>query len=414
MQGLRNIPRITPSARSRMEAWIDRQITDRNLADFIREYWQRPVVLYTGAGVSAGPWRRTGGKQLGLPPWRDLHGQVAGLPSGDDLPDDLWRAAEKAEEACNGRDGLQSKLRSFIADLDHYREKGQLNGRLLANAPTLKAVAAFCGQPTGRVESKAKGKSPTTYFRVAANPRVHAILTSNYDCFLEAAGSNLYRTSPMKPVTALGSKAASASRVPVFHIHGYVPHPLHQDPEVEGQTDRLVLTRKEYMKQWGESAEFGYTMGPQVHLLRYYTALFVGFSFNDTYVCNLLRTLRGSYKKHGSSSHYALLRAGSVAKKPRGFFEELGVNPIDYQTHADIPSLLGQIYMAGLTGDRIMARERPVDKTCLPELRARTHEQLRHEVQYDTDQIWRIMLMLRNGGIRTSAIRDCERRVRRS
>jgi hypothetical protein len=54
----------------------------------------------------------------------------------------------------------------------------------------------------------------------------------------------------------------------------------------------LVIRAEDYERAWNERDVFGTTMAPQIHYLRHYTVLFIGFSFADQYVCTLLRRLK--------------------------------------------------------------------------------------------------------------------------
>ena len=69
-----------------------------------------------------------------------------------------------------------------------------------------------------------KGYWSAVYER-SINHRVCAIVTSNYDPFLEAASSTMFRKPILKPVAARGSSVGGLVEIPVFHIHGYVPFP---------------------------------------------------------------------------------------------------------------------------------------------------------------------------------------------
>lgn len=408
MTAMRIPGRFGQKERDRCEQWIEQNIREGRIRDLAGEYCQHPIVLYTGSGVSTCPAAAKDGKPYGLPTWFPLLQQVSGQPDSTGWPDDPWRAADKAVELCGGREEFKRRLRQLIQSAHNYRGYGQLKGPFVKNARTLNAVAAFCGQITGRIINLQLENPKLVHYRSAANPRVHAVLTANYDCFLEAAGSNLYRNSPLKPVTALGSLAGSASRIPVFHIHGYVPHPLYQNEGREQTIDELIITRRDYEEHWRADDVFGTTMGPQIHYLRYFTVLFVGFSFVDEYVCKLLHRVYDDYLSHTNRTHFALLGEKRVRECGESFFLDMGITPIVYQTPNEIPDILGQVYKAGLATDRIVAGEEPATQIILPELLVRKHTPTQGTYQYSIDNIWEIMLACRNESVNASLVREIE------
>ena len=360
----------------------------------VHEYCRAPIVLYTGAGVSTGPPKPIKGKTFGLPTWFALLEKIA----GEKLPRDPWDAADQAVKLSGNPERFEEKLKKLVESPDNYtRRYGQLSSTFVSNAPTLRAVAAFSGRLTGRIVSeKAKGKA---HFRSASNPRLHAVVTSNYDCFLESAGSSIYRKSPLQPVTALGSSAASATRIPVFHIHGYVPHPFYHLEERQGAVDRLVITRQDYENVWNRKDVFGTTMGPQIHYLRYYTVLFVGFSFADEYVLRLLRHVHEDYLGHADRTHFALMTKEEARAKGDNFFAEIGVTPITYGRHDEIPEWLGRLYSAGLAADRILEGDQPTAPTRLPEVQTKSHQPTGRRYSYSHAAIWQIVQHSRNEGV---------------
>jgi hypothetical protein len=406
MTGMRIPGKIPDHKRKKCARWLDGNIQDVRMRALAREYCWAPIVLYTGSGVSTGPREPVKGVRYGLPTWFSLLKQVSGEPDSTGWPDDPWLAADRAVKLCGGREKFKERLKGLICSGHHYRGYGQLNGKLLANAPTLRAVAAFCGQINGQIINPDIEKPRLVHFRSAANPRIHAVLTANYDCFLESAGSNLYRNSPLRPVTALGSVAGSASRIPVFHIHGYVPHPFYQDESREQTINELIITRSDYEKHWRPDDVFGTTMGPQIHYFRYFTVLFVGFSFVDEYVCRLLRHIYDDYLSHAGRTHYALLEEERVRERGESFFLERGVTPIVYQNHDEIPSILGQLYQAGLATDQIVAGETCPTQVSLPEMLVKKHKLTKNSYHYSTGNLWKIMLACRNESVNASLVRE--------
>lgn len=409
MDTMRARGKILGKDRRKCEMWIEKNIQDRQIRRLAESYWQNPIVLYTGSGVSTGPAKTIKRKRYGLPTWLPLLRRVSGRPKSERWSDDPWEAADQAVRYCGGRDEFKRRLRRLISTPHFYTKTyGQLSSTFLKNAPTLRAVAAFCGQLTGRIINPQQENPQRVYYRTSVNPRIRAVLTANYDCFLESAASTLYRKSPLKPVTALGSLAGSMSRIPVFHIHGFVPHPFYHSERREQTIDELIITREDYDKYWNRRDVFGTTMGPQIHYLRYFTVLFVGFSFDDQYVRKLLCRVYDDYLSHAGWTHFALLERCLVEKKGKSFFTEMGIEPIEYEEHEEIPSKLGQVYGVGLATDRIIADEKSMSHVTLPELLVKEHTVGQRQYHYSHDAIWEIMQACRNEGVGASIVRNFE------
>lgn len=367
-------------------------------------YCREPIVLYAGAGVSRGFKTVVRGTELefGLPGWLPLLNEVVREAGGKDsavTSTDPWQAADEAVTTCGGRESFESSLLAVIEREQNYApHNGQLPGPLVRGAATLRGTAALCGRLTAQIAeaSEASATSPRTYFTTARNERVAAVLTSNYDCFLEAASSNIFRKPVLKPVTARGSLAASLTRSPVFHVHGFVPHPRWQKQRIP-MVPGLVITTEDYERAWNEGDVFGTTMAPQIHYLRHYTVLFIGFSFADRYVCKLLRHLKEEFKGNPFRSHFALLPDDGPNDED---LQALGVQGIRWHKPKDIMHILGRIYVAGLRDDGS-------GTLALPEVRPRTHEPTGNTIAYPLDRVWDLVNACRNEGVPTSLARRC-------
>ena len=181
------------------------------------------------------------------------------------------------------------------------------------------------------------------------------MLTTNYDPFLEAASTSKYREALLKPFAAYGSDAGTMNQIPVFHIHGYVPHPHQATKKIETKPflKDLVMDRSSYEKAWRRTDVFGPTMLHQIHYLRSYSVLFIGFSFSDKLVRGLLKDIHNELKSH-MRNHFAFLSESDFDEqvgRDRGFYDEMGIVPITYSTPKEIPDLLGKLYRAGLEAD---------------------------------------------------------------
>lgn len=342
---------------------FERQASFRSLR---ARYRREPIVLYVGAGISA-----SNDPAYGLPGWlgllNDLGKEIAGVQTLD-LPPDPWDAAdhvlnlcvdylkrtrwegEKPEQKAEHR--LQEALWRMIRSSGNCVTQGKkhplklLNKEYLRNAPTLRAIAAFCAQPIGRSHKD-------EVYRFGANPRVRAVLSGNYDPYLESAATSMFKIPVVKPVAAFGSLAGNLREVPVHHVHGYVPHPGQpQRSEYKPLQEQLVLTRRSYQQAWDEQDAFCATMIPQIYLLRHYITLFVGFSFTDPYITKLLGQVWNEYPKAKQKErrNFAIVKVVEPQKQVAEL-EPLGVRPIFVKEYGEILDLLGAVYAAGMQDD---------------------------------------------------------------
>ena len=343
---------------------FERQASFRSLR---AHYRREPIVLYVGAGISA-----SNDPAYGLPTWVELLnllGKEIAKVQTLDLPSDPWDAADRVLSLCvdhlksTGWEGenfeneaerrLQGTLWELIRASDNCVTQGKkhpyklLNKSYLLNASTLRAIAAFCARLIGRSHK-------SEVYRFGANPRVRAVISGNYDPYLETAATSMFKIPVVKPVAAFGSLAGNLREVPVHHIHGYVPH-RGQDGGADyiPLQDQLVLTRQSYKRAWDEQDAFCATMIPQIYLLRHYITLFVGFSFTDPKITELLGKVWNEYpeSKQKNRWNFAILRRSVNPHKQSAELKLLGVRPIFVTDYDEIPDLLGAIYTAGLQFD---------------------------------------------------------------
>jgi len=377
-----------------------RQVRERNEEYFgeLREwYLSFPIVLYAGAGVPIGS---------GLPDWDGLLARAAGTLGVDDYREsssDPWVAADDIV-AAKGNRALQKALERIIQDDELYRRShGQLAARAL-EAATLRAVVAFSGVPSERVASR----SDWVTFSFAPNRRLAAVLTTNFDCLLEAASTNFYRRPLLKPVAAKGSSAGDLDQIPVFHVHGYVPHP-HPTRTRRGrrkQADRrpsvkdLVVTTEAYQRQWNREDAYGATIAPQIHLLRHYVTLFVGFSFRDAAVRGLLEELRREFQGT-NRSHFAFVDGGTYRRVRARGFEAMGVRPIVWEDPGEIREWLGRLYCAGLERDHGKRVE-------IPLVRKVSHQPTGKRFDLSAAACWELARSCRNGMLRRERVAELD------
>lgn len=367
---------------------------DPNFAELKSQYVMRPLVLYTGAGVS---WARS--DEFGLGGWNGFikrilseYGQLDDA-SLNEFHDKLekewgsepWQMADWVANKC----GINN-FRNLVADLisqiilKNSNKDSFIVPGFLRNAPTLNAITAFCTMIlgvtnlTGATSLGSYATGPSITYHYNPNYRIRAIVTSNYDPFLELAASRMYQKPIFGPVAP---SDLLHERIPVFHIHGYVPPkqdhiyqflPSHLKATVSDEVkDAMitkskdiksfynpVLTSQDYRAAWESESMYSTTIAPQIHYLRYFTTLFIGFSFRDKWVLNLLKKLkiereeRGSvktfYGKETTIKHFTILSKKEVDLKGVDFFKEHGISPIALEDFSELPHLLGKVYQEGI------------------------------------------------------------------
>jgi hypothetical protein len=367
----------------------------KNLEALKTHYGRHPLVVYTGAGVSKGDNEA----RFGLPGWWGLLEKVLDISTKRNrgkktLSGDPWKAADLVVSKCGSKSKFQRILVSVVQARQNYtNSQRQLSRSFLTLAPTLNAVTAFCAELRGQVEDVLQPR-----YDVGPNPRIRAILTSNYDSFLEAGFSTKFIKPLLKPVAAFGSSAGRIDQIPVFHVHGYVPHPSQRlTRKRRPLVKQLVLTNDDYKKAWNRRDAFGPTMTPQIHYLRHYTVLFVGFSFTDKYVCNLLRELRREYSLSQGShkrEHFALIPAALFETRGSEYFRRMGIRTLIFREFGEIPTILGELYTSALMSNR------GLETIQIAWVDRKTHHlKDKDGPRLKIQECWKILLDCRNGAL---------------
>jgi len=388
---------------------------DPNYLALEQHYLDHPTVLYTGAGVS---WARDA--RYGLRGWDDFVRRILiaheppaspALAEFDrkaerEWADKPWDMADWVVDRC-GPEAFKRLVVDIVQREENFQRKWpQLSGRFLGSAATLNAVSAFCAQLGGVVEGT---KAPT--LRVSANRRVCAVVSSNYDCFLEAASASMFIREVLKPVGAVGSGGGRLDQIPVFHVHGYGPLPERvrkkRPRDIRRPFVDPVVTTSDYEAAWQPENVYCPTMGPQIHCLRHYATLFIGFSFRDRWVNGLLRDLNVERRERRDRLyHYALMHRDEMGSRGKGFFSDLGVRPIAVASFSEIPALLGHLYRQGLARDHGEAGVR------LPLVEKRRGTMTRRDTHLSAAQYWDALYRSRNRAVRRLAAADSPDHVR--
>lgn len=355
---------------------------EKNISALCEAYQQNNLTLYLGAGVSVAN---------GLPPWRQLvlamyfaginPQQMSGWRP---FPNYLFAIAEwhlsRSQEPLEitarrlrkyyktGDEFLKNLRRTLYAGYAHPRgarfEPLQREAIREAN-PTLNAVARLC-------EKSRSGKKG-----------VRSVITYNYDELLETAlglfpFQSFWKSAPSKP-----------RKLPIYHVHGFVPI-----KPGEGSTpDEIVFTEDQYHLAAHDAYSWANLV--QIQNMSGSIGLMIGLSLSDQNMRRLLDAIVG-LPHH--PTHYALLQEpqwkrpsdielDQIHEKAQQYKErfeksgvkgagvkgaewrqqisniiqeverldvdqqafvlnQLGVQPIWYKKHSEIPTILEQILEA--------------------------------------------------------------------
>jgi hypothetical protein len=168
--------------------------------------------------------------------------------------------------------------------------------------------------------------------------KIRAVLTLNYDWYLEGGATTKYqRRLPFKPIARFNPKPFEG-KLPVYHIHGYLPYDRDQEPQCE-----LILSTSQYRKAYEQREGF-----LRKHLDFFFTrypTIFIGVSFDDLHFLNHLKTLPA---RRPALDHFALFRKGDIPDDRLKEIERARVRPIFFKDFPSIPRILGEIYREGL------------------------------------------------------------------
>lgn len=206
--------------------------------------------------------------------------------------------------------------------LDKYKRLKRGN---LSKAHTLNAVIAFCSRV----------REIQAHPCLGINPKIRAVITTNYDFFLEAGATTKHQANRFKPLARTTSREKEG-KLPVYHLHGYFSFYYCVPP-----TAPLILDTGSYEKGYQPK-------GRAVKILKKFLeripTLFIGFSFEDKFLLDQLQKQRSPRVKH-----FALLRAGDNRPPDLlGKVEKAGVSPILYQEHYEVGDLLFEVYASTL------------------------------------------------------------------
>jgi hypothetical protein len=309
----------------------------KNLDSLIRCYQEAgddQFALFLGSGVNGGGWAT---KHPACASWPRLLAEVGKhFHSGSRL--------EAILEASNG-DWIKAAANLFrgqkreivIRKIDEAiyagvfrdpktratRQKKHkvLPWTVLKKMNTLQAAVCF----SAAINDPSKKRS------MRRNPKVGRILTTNYDFFFGAAWPRYTSmTNSWWPVTWKSSDSLPEGVGAIQYLHGYLPY------SGKGERD-VIITESDYTRAYGED---GFSLRMLQESVDRYNLLFLGFSFSDIQVCEILRNNLGS-KKHFTILHESELSALASA-------QAAGVLPITVSSWMQLPEVLRDVYCAGL------------------------------------------------------------------
>jgi hypothetical protein len=315
-----------------------------NAEQLIEDCRALPLVLLTGAGIMApGP----GTRAWLVPQWEELLKRLLGRGLGLRFreaetgvkPDDLLeRIVTDRSYSCYAQASLIKVLfdRQYLHELreELYRtyhgvcESGRsLPGSVLCRYPFLQSVIELC-----------------------RCRRVSAVVNYNFDDILERCVSTGEGKRPAYSVSGPLSERVSAGALPIYHVHGYLPHGM-RAPDPEGSA--VVLSEDEYLTNMAQP--YSWQTTTQLHFLRNAACLFVGVSMTDV---DMLRVLQHAHNRTRTQSVYAVMaeRATRSAGGPTGadvdyiltrlkatLLDSLGVRLIVAADYASIPDVVSEI-----------------------------------------------------------------------
>ena len=197
----------------------------------------------------------------------------------------------------------------------------RLSKKMLDQAPTLHAAICFSSQ------IKERRTKSWTFKR---NPRVGAVITTNYDFFFGAGWTRYQAFKKQWKVHTPFSKKRPPDHGVIYYLHGYVPYDLESREE-------LVLTTTSYEKYYSPGQ---FALKKLEEAIRRYSLIFLGISFQDQLVCNLLREAKTGHKPR----HYAFVKAQEAE-----LMNELGICPVVFEDYADIAGMLEDVYCSTLS-----------------------------------------------------------------
>lgn len=134
--------------------------------------------------------------------------------------------------------------------------------------------------------------------KLASLPVTRAVITYNYDDYLECALKRLNHSY----FNAFQQKRVwENDALPIYHVHGYIPGP---DQIYNSELNKIVLSYDEYFGNMLNP--YSWQTSTQLYYLMNYTCLFIGTSLTDL---NMLRLLSFAKQYAPSNKHFIIRKS---------------------------------------------------------------------------------------------------------
>jgi NAD-dependent SIR2 family protein deacetylase len=178
-----------------------------------------------------------------------------------------------------------------------------------------------------------------------AHSGVKSIVCFNFDDILEET----FQSENIRHNVVLNGEKfnLNSEHTTIFHPHGYLGR---FDSEAEQKASDIILSKSDYDGLYLD--HYCLTNLIQLSMLMTKTVLFVGMSMTDP---NIIRLLKEARKIGVRNWHYAFIKRvneeHSASETIR--LKSLGVDPVWYKEHSDIPRILKQISRKKETANRV-------------------------------------------------------------
>lgn len=263
----------------------------------LKEAFQKGrLTLYLGAGVS---------KPNGLPSWEELVQALYFTTLQDEdlinnlrpYPNYLFALAEwvlqqknepldiiirKIKQWYEGKDFIGMLSTTLYAGLGRQTFGPDISGLpeyLVTKNPTLKAIVDCCDHS------------------IPQKKGIRSIITYNYDNLVELGLKNLTKSTNFQ-VIYKGDQQPEADRIPIYHVHGYIPY--------QASTIRyedIIFSEDQYNRAFQDAFFWGNVV--QVSQLTSSIGLMIGMSLSDRNTRRILDSIRQQPLPH---MNYILMR----------------------------------------------------------------------------------------------------------
>ncbi|MGT9146704.1 ABC-three component system protein [Enterococcus faecalis] len=283
-----------------------------------KRYAEMKLIPFIGAGLSV---------PFSLPTWSALINDLKDL-----VPSELWPAIELDLE--------REDYQIAVDDIKKYSDCGE--------QVIQERIADTYGIPY-----ITDSERPDSNYRDLISEGFHLYLTTNYDKVLEwyLPDANFY--SSLTEYKSNTQRLFSGSKKSIFHLHGSVSNP-----------NSIVISSESYENLYRDNS--------YDDLMKAFSSshsyLFVGFSFSDIFIKELLKKHKGIYR----GNHYLIALKDSIPKRElQRLNEDFGIKVIEYDisnsTHIDeIRKIINEITQ--IPGEELLPSTESVRGTHFEEL----------------------------------------------